>query len=100
MAPPREAPVGFVVSATPLHQVAAWVAAIKGMDFSLLNPKSLKKPTPRLLFLAPVGHFVFWGIWENRRVEIEQRAGEVGILGIWGGPPRRNGPSSSNVEAM
>ena len=59
MAPPREAPVGFVVSATPLHQVAAWVAAIKGMDFSLLNPKSLKKPTPRLLFLAPVGPFVF-----------------------------------------
>jgi hypothetical protein len=84
MAPPREAPVGFVVSATPLHQVAAWVAAIKGMDFSLLNPKSLKKPTPRLLFLAPVGPFVFWGIWENRRVEIEQRAGEVGFWDLGG----------------
>ena len=72
---------------SPLCPLAGGVAAIKGMDFSLLNPKSLKKPTPRLLFLAPVGPFVFWGIWENRRVEIEQRAGEVGFWDL-GGPPR------------
>ena len=27
---------------------------------------------------------MFWGIWENRRVEIEQRAGEVGFGDLGG----------------
>jgi hypothetical protein len=48
----------------------------------LLNPKSLK-PLPSLLFLAPAGPFVFWGIRENSEIRIEQRAGKM-VLGILG----------------
>ena len=48
----------------------------------LLNPKSLK-PLPSLLFLAPAGPSVFWGILENSEIRIEQRAGKM-VLGILG----------------
>ena len=56
----------------------------QGDGLFAIKPQIPQKPTPRLLFLAPVGPFVFWGIWENRRVEIEQRAGEVGFGDLGG----------------
>jgi len=59
-----------------LNPLAGGAAAL------LLNPKSLK-PLPSLLFLAPAGPFVFWGIRENSEIRIEQRAGKM-VLGILG----------------
>ena len=45
-----------------------------------------KKPTPPLAVRSPCRALLCF--WESGKTEIriEQRAGVVGILGIWGGP--------------
>ena len=51
------------------------------------NPKSLKNPPPRLLFLALAGPFCVLGNLGKSEIRIEQRAGKM-VLGILGVPPR------------
>ena len=53
------------------------------MDFSLLSPKSFKKPTPPLAVPSPFWAFYVWGPWKTE-IRIEQRAGEVGFWDLGG----------------
>ena len=48
------------------------------------NPKSLKNPPPRLLFLALAGPFCVLGNLEKPEIRIEQRAEGMGFEGYWG----------------
>ena len=87
MDPTRKAPVGFAVTVTPLMPASRSGLCCQGLVPGLLlllypQPQIPKKPPPRLLFLAPVGPFVF-GESGKTEIRIEQRAGVV-VLGIWG----------------